>query len=230
MAIADTPVASPRPRLIWFAVGVALLAYAVLGNYLVLPGYRRFLEGGSPNEGQSGVDFALIWGATRTIVWMMSFHVGAFCLAIAALAAQGDAIRTFRRWFAIGALVWLGLWTVPSIPGPYTILFALLGMLILVMIVLIFGRATLNAARTGSHFSAFRGGHWQVASYFFFALATWDLCGLGSVGGMLDPDGAVRAANQSLMVAQTTKLIIEILIAWGLLAVAAFPRATSHRR
>ena len=30
------------------------------------------------------MDLALIWGATRTILWMLSFHLGAFCVAWAA--------------------------------------------------------------------------------------------------------------------------------------------------
>lgn|GEM_PF-3028996 len=226
MSIADTLVVAAKPRRIWFALGLALLAYAVLGNYLVLPGYKRFLEHGSPNAGGSGIDFALIWGATKTILWMLSFHIGAFLLSYTALAAGGEAIRTFRRWFVAGAILWIALWAIPALPGPYTTFFAVVGILILTMIVAAFARATLNMAREGSHFGAFRGGHWQIASYFFFALATWDMCGLGSVGGILVPDGAVRAASQPLMVAQTTKLIIELAIAWGLLAVAAFPRGS----
>jgi hypothetical protein len=230
MAIADYPGTLARPRRIWFALGLALLVYAVLGNWLVLPGYRRFLEHGSPNEGSSGVDFALVWGATRTIVWMLSFHIGAFLLAWTALAAQGDAIRTFRRWFMTGGLLWIALWCIPTLPGPYTAFFATIGIMILVAIIVAFAKATLNATRDGAHFAAFRGGHWQIASYFFFALATWDMCGLGSVGGILNPDGAMRSASQGLMVAQTTKLIIELAIAWGLLAIAALPwRATIGR-
>lgn len=232
MALAGISAVSPRPRRVWFAVGLALLAYAVLGNWLVLPGSRRSLEHGSPNAGGAGVDFALIWGLPGRscgCCHSTSAHIGAFLLAFAALAAGGDAIRTFRRWFVAGALLWIALRTIPALPGSYTAFFAAVGILILAMIVAAFARATLNAARDGSHFGAFRGGHWQIASYFFFALATWDICGLGSVGGILDPDGAVRAASQPLMVAQTTKLIIEPAIAWGLPAVAAFPQPGARR-
>lgn len=215
--------ASPWPVRIWFAIGAALLIYAVLGNYLVLPGYRRFLEHGSPHAGRSGVDFALIWGAVRTILWLFSFHLGAYCIAMAALIARGRDARAFRLWFAIGGLGWLGFWAIPALPGPYTALFAGGGLAILLAIMIAFGRATANAQRHGSHFGAFRGGHWQIASYFFFALATWDMCGLGSVGGILQPDSAVHAANRVLVATQTSKLVVELALAWGLLAIAAFP-------
>lgn len=220
----DTLPAAPRSGRIWFVLGLVLLSYAVAGNYLVLPGYRRFLEHGSPGAGGRGVDVALILGATRTILWMLAFHIGAFCLAIAALAAKGDAVRRFRRWFTLGAVAWLALWTAPSLPGPYAPFFAVLGVLILVLIVAVFAKAT---RETAQGFQAMGDGRWQVASYFFFALATWDMCGLGSVGGILQPDAAVRAASQPLVVAQTTKLILELTLAWGLLAIGAFARPGS---
>lgn len=209
-----------RNKHIWLIAGLMLLAYAALGNWLVLPGYRRFLAHGPSGAGDGGgPDLALIWGASKTILWMLSFHLGAFCVAWAALQASGDRTRVFRRGFAVGALVWIGLWMIPALPGPYTALFAGVGMVILLMIATAFTRATL----TGEAFGGSRAGPWRIASAFFFALATWDMCGLGSVGGILHPDAASRMANQALVVAQTSKLIVELAIAWTLLAIAALP-------
>lgn len=206
-----------RARRAWLIAGLLLLAYAVVGNWLVLPGYRRFLAHESSGGETSTLAFA--WGATRTIVWMLSFHIGAFCLAWAALLASGEPARRFRRGFAVGAWVWIALWTIPSLPGPYAAVFAGVGVLILLLIVFVFGRSAL----TGDAFADGRGGHWRVAAAFFFALATWDICGLGSVGGILRPDSASYLANHSLVVTQTTKLIVELALAWGLTAMAALP-------
>lgn len=214
--IADTRRGVGTLRSGWLAAGVLLLIYAVAGNWLVLPGYRRFLEHGS-SGGASGPGF--VWGAARTILWMLSFHLGAFCLAIAALSAQGPGISRFRRWFAALAVIWIVLWSIPHLPGPYTAFFAAVGIFILGAMVASFTRATMDGADA---FAA--GAHWRIASTFFFALATWDMCGLGSVGGILHPEGDVRQASQALLVAQTTKLIIELAIAWALLAVAAWRR------
>ena len=207
-----TPPRPRRPRL-WFGVGLVLLTYAVLGNWLVLPGYRRFLA----HEGGGASGLALVWGATRTILWMLSFHLGAFCIAWAALIAAGEPARRFRRGFAAGALAWIAIWTVPHLPGPFAAFFATVGILILGFIASVFGRAAL----TGEPFADAGGGAWRIASAFFFALATWDACGLGSVGGILHPDAVERIANQSLVVTQTSKLIVELAIGWGLLAAAA---------
>lgn len=212
------PLSRPPRRSLWLIVGLALLAYAALGNWLVLPGYRRFLAHGHQGSG-GGPDLALIWGAARTILWMLSFHLGAFCVAWAALRAAGDGTRTFRRLFAAGALAWIVVWTIPALPGPFAAMFAGTGVLILLLLSAAFGRAAL----TGEGFADARGGQWRIASAFFFALATWDMCGLGSVGGILHPDAAARMANQTLVVTQTTKLIIELAIAWALVAISAFP-------
>lgn len=208
-----------RANLLLLCLGVALLVYAVIGNWLVLPGYRRFIAHDETGLRPDGLAF--VWGAMRTILWMLSFHLGAFFLAVAALAAGGSEIRRFRRWFTGLALLWIVLCAIPTLPGPYTAFFATTGILILTMIVASFVTATLNASRSGSWFAAFGGEHWQIASYFFFALATWDMCGLGSVGGILHPSDEVRTASQALVVAQTTKLIVELAIAWALLAIAA---------
>jgi hypothetical protein len=216
MTLAAPDNLAPR-RSTWLIAGLLLLAYAVAGNWLVLPGYRRFLALGSQGSGADGL--ALIWGASRTILWMLSFHLGAFCVAWAGIVASKQASPAFRRGFAIGAPIWIGLWTIPDLPGPYTAFFAGAGIVILALMAIAFGRAAL----TGESFAGARGGHWRVAAAFFFALATWDVCGLGSVGAILHPDSAARVANQSLVVAQTTKLIIELAIAWGLTAIASLP-------
>ena len=147
------------------------------------------------------------------------FHLGAFCLSWAAIRASGDASRTFRRWFCVGAVTWIGLWIIPAWPGPYVAVFAGGGVLILLLISVAFGRAAL----TGEPYAGTRSEHWRIASAFFFALATWDVCGLGSVGGILHPNSSSRAANQGLVVTQTTKLIIEFVIAWALVAIATVP-------
>lgn len=209
---------------LWFWIGFALLAYSAAGNWLVLPGYRRFLEHGSPNAGQPGVDFALIWGATRTILWMLSFHLGALCLACSALAAQSEATPRFRRLFLAGGALWIMLWMIPEVPGPYSWFFAGGGLIILAAIIVMFYSLAMPPAGKNSSTAV-----WRISAYFFFALATWDICGLGSVGGILHPDGVARSANHTLVVAQTSKLIIELAMAWLLLAGAEFMRAEAKR-
>lgn len=201
---------------IWMILGIVMLIHSITGNWTVLPAYRNYLENGSSGGG-SGVDYAYLWGATKTISWMLSFHLGAFFLALSALFAMGPGIRRFRRWFAALGVIWIILWCIPKLPGPYTAFFATLGIVIALCIALYF-ITTARLIQSGA--DAPDTQQWRIASYFFLAIATWDICGLGTVGGILHPTETTRLANQTLVVAQTTKLMIEMLIGWGLLGVS----------
>ncbi len=55
------------------ATGIVLLSYAVLGNYVALPGYVRFLGRGGTSAGGNSFDLAVLIGAVKTILWMYSF-------------------------------------------------------------------------------------------------------------------------------------------------------------
>lgn len=188
-----------RPAKGWLLAGLLLLAWCYAGNWLALPGYRRFLAGESGDA--SGLAFA--WGAFRTITWMLAFHLGATALALATLRGRA------RLTLGLGASGWIALWSIPALPGPWTPFFAGLGLIILLL-----AAATLSApGTTGSR-------DIRKAAYLFFAFATWDICGLGSAGGILRPDSAHFAANHGLVVTQTTKLMVELAIAWTLATLA----------
>lgn len=193
----------------WSLVGVGLLVYAFLGNYVALPGYRRYLARGA--SATSEADLSFVIGATKMVLWMFSFHLALACLAYAALAALGPPAKRLRRRFVAVAAVGLSLWALPSLPGPYPLFFAVCGALILVLIAALFWRLRERASVNP----------WTLLSYLCFALATWDVCGLGSVGRMLHPEEAARLGTAPLLVAQATKLTIELLLAWGFALLAS---------
>jgi hypothetical protein len=56
-----------------------------------------------------------------------------------------------------------------------------------------------------------------VGTLVFFAFATWEVCGLGSTGRMLHPEQAAQPIPHNLLVTQSSKLMIEFVIAWWLL-------------
>ena len=192
-------------------VGCLFLVYALLGNYFVLPGFRRFLNGGA-SEASTG---AVVWGATKTILWMLSFQIGVVCLAYAAVIRL--ALPT--RYLSVGLVFWFAFWGVPKLPQPGGWFYAGFGSLLLLAIA-----ASLLGARPGAA-AAHRGASvMRVAAYLFFALATWEICGLGAAGRILHPAESSQAFAHNLVVTQSSKLMLELVIAWLLLAASSLLR------
>jgi hypothetical protein len=182
-------------------------AYAVLGNYVALPGYIRFLDRGGTSAAGNTMDMAVIVGAVRTILWMYSFSIGAMCLYLLSLRSRSpDYLR-----HGIGVcLVWLAFWSVPNLPEMPAVFYIVFGCAILVTIALThLYTFDVPADRSSFLFST---------AMLFFALATWDVCGLGATGRILHPDEVVLERSQQLLGAQTTKLMIALFIAWGCMA------------
>lgn len=193
-------------------IGFALLVYALLGNYLVLPGYLRFLAREEAVADSSGTSMALIWGATRTILWMLSFQLAILCLALA--YARRHALHA-RPLFAL-LIVWLALWSWPTLPQPGAAFYVVFGSIILVAIALVFAQGdSVDATRVRRTFF--------VASLAFFAFATWEICGLGSAGRILHPAEASRPFAHNLLVTQSSKLMVELVLAWTFMALSMVP-------
>lgn len=203
------PVTSPQTKLptsvIWLAIiGSVFLVYALLGNYVALPGYLRFLERGGTAANNNTLDVVI--GATKTIVWMFSFQAGVVCLAFAHAIRRGLP----KLYLSIGLAIWFAFWAVPSLPKPGPWFYAGFGSLLLIliasMLLLPQSRATDDRSRA-----------LRLTAFIFFALATWEVCGLGTTGRMLHPEEAIRPMPLNLLITQSSKLMIEFVIAWSLL-------------
>ena len=199
--------------------GAALLLYALLGNYVALPGYLRFLERGGTSAAGDALDLAVVIGATKTIVWMFSFQLGVLCLAVAHCRRMGLPAAPF---VAVG-VVWLTLWSWPSLPAPGAWFYVSFGSLLLIVIagVVLSGRGA-HSERVGATLRP----SLRLGAYVFFAFATWEVCGLGSTGRMLHPEEAAQPIAHNLLVTQSSKLMIEFVIAWTLLLAAGRVRRT----
>lgn len=185
-------------------LGFLFLIYAFLGNYVALPGYIRFLERGGTSESGSAFDLSVVIGATKTILWMYSFQLGVLLLAIA-----HSIKHNLHTWAFIGfGLIWLAFWSWPGWPAPGAWFYILFGGLILVLIAILF--LNLKSAHQGrAQKSMF------VGALCFFAFATWEVCGLGTTGRMLHPEQSTPL-SQGMLVTQSTKLMIEFVLAWAL--------------
>ena len=190
--------------------GVLLLVYAMVGNYVALPGYVRFLERGGTSAAGNTFDASVLIGAVKTILWMYSFQLGVLALLVA--KSIGEGLHTVP--IVAIALVWLTAWSWPSLPAPGPWFYLLFGGLTLVCIV-----AALLQAPSGARNKLSRTLF--LASLAFFAAATWEVCGFGSTGRMLHPDQAARPIAHNILVTQSSKLMFEFLFAWSLMLASA---------
>lgn len=190
-------------------IGFTLLAfgYALLGNYVALPGYIRFLERGGTSAAGNTLDMAVVIGATKTILWMYAFNLGAMSLYLYSLSRQRSI---YLHQGLVLCLAWLLFWSIPALPRMPAVFYVIFGSCILLCIVLAHTRSTaVSPARADFLFST---------SILFFAMATWEVCGLGSTGRILHPQEVILERSQTLLGTQTTKLMIALVFAWLCLA------------
>jgi len=198
-------------RVTWLlAAGVVLLLYAVLGNYVALPGYIRFLERGGNSEAGNSFDPSVLLGATKTVLWMYSFQLGVLLLVVVRSIREG----LYTRPIIVSGVLWLTAWSWPSLPAPGPWFYILFGGLALLCVV----GTILQPPSPTTHRL---GRTLFLASLAFFAAATWEVCGFGSTGRMLHPDQAAGALAHKILVTQSSKLMFEFLLAWGLLGASA---------
>ena len=188
------------------AGGIVLLLYAVLGNYVALPGYIRFLERGGTSAAGNTFDFSVLIGAAKTILWMYSFQLGVLAIVVAHSLRE----KLHPKALVAGALLWLAVWSWPTIPAPGPWFYLLFGGLLLV-------GSTLKLLQPNQEISCRSSRTLFLGAMAFFAFSTWEVCGLGSTGRMLHPEQSGQPLAHNILVTQSTKLMFEFVFAWGLL-------------
>ena len=192
----------------WLTVGgVLLLAYAVLGNYVALPGYIRFLErGGTSAAGNHVRPF----GAASAQPGRSSGCTPSSSACWRSRLAHSIRDGLHTKHLAVGAVVWLALWSWPALPAPGPWFYLLFGGMTLggIALMLLQPHQPLDGKLNGTLF---------LGAIVFFAFATWEVCGLGSTGRILHPEQSARPLAHNIVVTQSSKLMFEFLFAWGLL-------------
>jgi len=183
-----------------------MLFYAIIGNYVALPGYIRFLERGGTSAGGNTFDFSVLIGAVKTVLWMYSFQLGVLLLSVAYSIRE----RLHTKALILLSLLWLAFWSIPKLPAPGSWFYILFGSIIVVLIILYFVYPNHKKSTQLSN-SLFLG------AVVFFSFATWEICGLGSTGRMLHPEQSSTPLALNLLITQSTKLMFEFVLAWGLL-------------
>ena len=192
-------------------LGTLFLIYAFLGNYVALPGYLRYLERGRTSVSGAQFDINVIIGAIKTILWMFSFQLGIYFTLLGILKLLSVKKSIFLS-SVVGGLIWLMIAGIPKLPGPYRLFFAISGFIVLILIISVLFYWYKNQKIANELFNI--SSYYKLIGYVFFALASWDVCGLGTTGRILHIDAAIKAGTQGLIITQTTKIMFEFLFAW----------------
>lgn len=196
---------------IWIAVGVVFLLNAILGRYLVLPGYLANLERG-PATLAAAAQSVPVWKIIRFVLWGYSFKLGIFFVGIGVLSGAFVPARRFRLLTA-GGVLYLLLAYSPYIPGPYSLLFGIGGALITILLLLIF--TSWSRERRGLDGTEGLSADCRLIGYFFFAMATYNLCPLMGVKQFgLYPEKMMRFGLQAEAASFASRIMIELVLGW----------------
>jgi hypothetical protein len=199
-----------RLSLIWIGIGVVFLTNAILGRYLVLPGYLSSLEAGQGTIGDVA-QAVPVWKIIRYLVWAYSFKLGIFFVGIGVLLRASITATRFRLMIS-GGILYILLAYVP-VPGPYSLFFGLGGVLITVLLMFILIRWADERRRLGEYDRA--SSDLRLIGYFFFAMATYNLCPLMGVKTFgLYPEKMIRFGLQAEAASFASRIMIELVLGW----------------
>lgn len=196
--------------LIWIGMGILFLLNAILGRYMVLPGYLSSLETGRGTIG-TVAEVVPAWKIVRYLVWAYSFKLGVFFVGIGVLLRTSIPARRF--WLIIsGGILYILLAYVP-VPGPFSVFFGLGGVLITILLVFIFIRWSDERSRLRDYERTL--ADLRLIGYFFFAMATYNLCPLLGVKTFgLYPEQMIRFGLQAEAASFASRIMIELVLGW----------------
>jgi len=201
---------SKKSSVILIGLGFLFLLNAILGRYLILPGYMASLE-----QGQATLEHASqavsVWKIVRYLLWAYSFKIGMYLIILG--AALRTKMSSTRRWTsAIGGFVYIAFAYIP-LPSPASIIFGIAGGLMTLFVVSTFllwanERDQLEQdQRTASDY--------RVVGYFFFAMATYTLCPfMGVKTFALAPEKMIQYGLQQEAASFAFHILIELVLGW----------------
>ena len=199
-----------RLSLTCIGIGIVLLLNAIFGRYLVLPGYLSSLEAGQDTIGAVAQAIP-VWKIIRYLVWAYSFKLGIFFIGVGVLLKSSISLTRFRLILS-GGILYILLAYIPM-PGPYSLFFGIGGSIITVLLVLTF----IGWVRDREHLEDIEkaSADYRLIGYFFFAMATYNLCPLMGVKAFgLYPEKMIRFGLQSEAASFASRIMIELVLGW----------------
>ncbi len=205
---------------ILLVIGVLFIINALFGRYLVLPGYLASLENGSGANGAIASNVET-WQIIRYLLWAYSFKLGIFFITIGAFLKTRIS-KKLLALFILGGLVYIGLAYV-TIPGPFSLFFGIGGGIMTVLIIILIQR--LAAERENPVINTETAVDFKIIGYFFFAMATYNLCPLLGVKCFaLEPEKMIAYGLQSQAASFASHVLIELVLGWIFVFLSHFPQ------
>ena len=199
-----------RSWIIFLGIGIIFLINAIFGRYLVLPGYLSSLEAGRHSV-ETASQTVPLWKIIRYLLWTYSFKLGIFFVGIGVLLRA--SIPRGRFWLIIsGGILYLLLAYLPF-PGTYPLFFGLGGGLMTILLIFIFFNWAKDHDRLQE--AEKKTSEYRLIGYFFFAMATYNLCPLLGVKTFgLYPEKMIQYHLQADASSFASRIMIELVLGW----------------
>ena len=197
-------------------LGILFLLNAILGRYLVLPGYLESLE-----QGQSTVasvsQTVSAWKIVRYLLWAYSFKLGIYLIILG--ATLRTKMSATRKWaIIIGGFVYIAFAYIP-LPNPASIVFGIAGGLMTLFMIFTFWRWANERDQLGEDQRA--ASDYRMAGYFFFSMATYTLCPfMGVKTFALAPEKMIQYGLQQEAASFAFHILIELVLGWVFTAIS----------
>ena len=194
-------------------IGILFILNAIFGRYLVLPDYLLYLEKGKD------VITPSVWGIIKYIMWGYSFKLGVFFTLLGTFLLTSMMFRRFGL-LTIGGIIYLLLAFAP-IPGPYSMFFGIGGGVITILLLLIVYWWLAN--RTAMKGTAITFEDYRMIGYFFFTMATYNLCGLTGVSAFaLKPEKMIQYGLEARAATYAAHVMIELVLGWLFICISHY--------
>jgi hypothetical protein len=211
--------AHQRKGTVWFGAGIALMVFVTaLGKWSLQPALSEIgIHAYREMYGDRGM--------LRFLLFAVGFPLGAgMCL----IGAMRWSETSCRRTLSFAALAVVAAFTSVLVPvlfgtGASPVYFGTGGVLILALVAAVFWFWGRQRARLPE---VLRGAaDLQACGYLWFAVAAWNLCGVGSMPSYaLDPLKMIRFGSQAFATGQMKVVMLNLVLGWTF-SVLGFRRA-----
>ena len=186
-------------------IGILFLLNAILGRYIVLPGYFQSLEMGS--AGSQLPENVPIFKIIRYLLWAFSFKLGIYFFILGTLFYSNQKIKD-RSLFSIIGLVYISVAYV-EIPIDQSLLFGIGGVILTLSFLYLFANINITNNKRLSNGKTL----YLNFGYYFLTMAAYNLCPFcGVYCFALKPEKMIKYGFQNQAISTAYHIMIELVV------------------